>query len=135
MDQKIELSLVREQNRLSVLPTYIGARGMMIFENYVYSHAEHFAATYTGGYWEMYALSNGGFFMSPSEIGVWNVQVPSNGFEGTMSSQAFGIVCCLFALSHLAALLGDENYSRRFHQLRDFALDHPEVALILGAID
>jgi len=135
MDQKIEVSLVRDQNRILVLPTYIGVRGMMMFENYVYSHAEHFAAAYKGGYWEMYELSNGGFFMSPSESGIWRVFVASNCFEGEMSSQAFGIVCCLFTLSHLAARLGEENYSKRFHQLRDFALDHPEAQLILGAID
>ena len=131
----IEATLVQERKRLAILPKYVGARGMLLFESYVYGYAGKFAKRYDGAFWNMWELSNGGFYMSPAEDCQWSIEVPSNGFVGSVSSQGLGIVACLFALSHLGSLFGDDHYYERFHQLRDFACEHKDRAQILGAID
>jgi hypothetical protein len=131
----IEAMLVHESKRLAILPKYVGARGMMLFEEYVYGYAGKFAKSYNGGFWNMWELSNGGFYMSPEEDCHWHIEVLSNGFVSSLSSQGLGIVACLFALSHMGNLNGEEHYFKRFHQLRDFACEHKDRAQILGAID
>ena len=56
---------------------------------------------------------------------------------GTLSADALGIVCCLYAYTHLS-FQGDFDFGRtcakHYHLLRHFMMDHDEVAAILGAI-
>jgi hypothetical protein len=54
-----------------------------------------------------------------------------------MSSEAYGLVCCAFAYSHLAFGKGRvaEVCAQQYHGLREYALDHPEAGLILAACD
>lgn len=60
-----------------------------------------------------------------------------NGFEGELSAEAFGIVCCLYAYSHLS--FGDgafaETCAEHYHLLREWMLEHAETGVILQAID
>lgn len=59
-----------------------------------------------------------------------------NGYSGTVSGDAAGIIATLYALSHLAFRFeAVAVLSERFHQLREFALAHREAAAILAAID
>ena len=125
---------VEDSRRLKMLPGYFGAR-MVRFENAVYGFMREFAEDYRGGLWHFYELSNGGFYMAP-EADSFRIVVESNGYEGLMSADAAGITVCLFAYSHLsfqdpgAGLLG-----HHFYRLREFAVDHPEAAQIVAAID
>ena len=52
-------------------------------------------------------------------------------------ADALGITTCLYAYSHLS--FSDGRFARvcacHYHRLREFMLEHPEVAAILGATD
>lgn len=64
-----------------------------------------------------------------------NVRVATNGSETEMSADAAGITACLFAFSHLSFHIEHESIAGHFHQLREFALEHPEASTIVDAID
>jgi hypothetical protein len=95
------------------------------------------ATEYKGGYWEFYKLSNGGFYMAPDSEKPFSVSC-QNYYTGTLSGDALGIVACLYAYSHLSFSRNEKigrMYARHYHLLREYMLEHPEVAEILGAID
>ena len=119
---------------MQVLPRRFG-RNMLIVEQAIYTFMRKLSSQYTGGYWNYLELSNGGFYMAPAHDEPMDVFVETNGFKGQMSADAAGITACLFALSHLSFQIQHESIARHFHQLRDFALDHAEASMILGAID
>jgi hypothetical protein len=91
---------------------------------------------YTGGYWDFFTLSNGGFYMSPSSDRVFRVAC-DNMFEGDLSADALGITTCLYTYSHLSVSNG--RFARvsacRYHRLREYMFEHPEALVILGATD
>jgi len=65
----------------------------------------------------------------------FEIQAP-NGHSGTVSGDAAGIIATLYALSQLAFRFEEATVlSDRFHQLREFALDHREAVAIFEAID
>ena len=106
-------------------------------EPLVYTITDNIAEEYNGGFWEFYALSNGGFYMAPHSDTPFNVNC-ENGFEGQLSGDALGITVCLYAYSHLSfsGKSGfDETCAQQYHCLRDYMLEHPEAGAILGAID
>ena len=126
-------TLVSQAERLAFLPRHFG-RQMMTFETAVYAQMQVLSVDYTGGYWEFDDLTNGGCFMAPRGLPL-RVVAP-NGFDETMDAQAAGIVATLYALSLLSfKYQAVETFATRFHQLRDFALDHPHAPAILQAID
>lgn len=131
---KIDAREVPSDERLQILPRHFG-RHMLSIEYAVYTFMRKLANQYTGGYWNYLELSNGGFYMAPAHDTPFNICVESNGFEGPMSADAAGITACLFALSHLSFQIEHESIAEHYHQLRDFALDHAEAAVILAAID
>ena len=94
------------------------------------------AEDYSGGYWDFYTLSNGGFVMAPSTDHVFHVTC-DNMFEGDLSADALGIVATLYAYSHLS--FSDGRFARvcacHYHRLREYLFEHPEVRAILGATD
>ncbi len=108
----------------------------MRLEPTVFNIAGNLSAEYDGGYWEFYKLSNGGFYMAPASEEQFSVS-SENGYEGSMSGDALGLVVCLFAFSLLS--FGDgafaEICAQQYHLLREFALDHAEVGSIMQAID
>ena len=131
---RIEAYRVNEHARIGTLPRHFG-RHMLIVENRIYSFLRQFSTDYTGGYWNFYELSNGGFYMAP-ELETVRLVIASNGYEDQMSGDAAGITVCLFAFSHLSFEYPQlETFARHFHRLRDFAADHAEAQKIFGAID
>ena len=125
--------LIPEDERSQVLPRHFG-KHMMRFEGAVYRFAEELCTQYRGGLWNFYEIEGGGFYMAPEGPAV-QVRVDSNGFEGEMSADAFGITVCLFALSHLSFHVEAETLATHFHLLREWAMEHPEVRPIFSAID
>ena len=106
-------------------------------EPLIYAFASKLSCDYRGGHWEMYALCNGGFYMAPDDDRDFNVRC-ENGYEGTMSADAFGITCCLYAFSHLSFTANGEIakvFASSYHVLREFAMNHAEVAAIVAATD
>lgn len=130
---QVEAWPVPEDARIGTLPRHFGPH-MLTVESRIYDFLAQFCRSYTGGLWRFFELSNGGFYMSPPEEG-YELRIESNGFEGRMSADAAGITVCLFAFSHLSFEFTTDVFSRHFHLLRDYALDHPEAGLIFAAID
>ena len=132
---RIVATRVPGTKRIEFLPRLFG-RQMLLVEQNVYAHLSRLSADYQGGFWDFIDLSNGGGYLAPSNSRGYRIVVEGNGFCGTLDADCAGIVATLFALSHLSmhypsvARLAD-----RFHQLRDFACEHPDGNLIFAAID
>jgi len=127
---------VPNHKRIQHTAALFGTNFPLHLEPFVYAITDNIAEEYNGGYWEFYELSNGGFYMAPHSDSVFNVSC-ENGFEGQLSADAFGIVACLYAYSHLSFGSGAfaETCAQQYHWLRDYMLEHPEAEAILGAID
>ena len=98
--------------------------------------ASRLSEDYCVGYWLLYTLGNGGFYMAPDSEGRFQVVSP-NGWEGFMSADAFGCTVCLFAYSNLSFGSGQfaETCAEQYHMLRQYMLDHAEVVAVLAATD
>lgn len=133
----ITCTVVPEHKRVSHTASLFGAAFTLYVEPSVYVFADRLSPEYTGGYWQFYSLGNGGFFMAPETEKPLHVSC-ENEFEGPMSGNAFGVTICLYVYSHLSfsdkARLA-ETCSGHFHLLRDYALEHPESAAIMAAVD
>ena len=129
----VEAYPVPENARMGTLPRHFGVH-MLTVEGRIYDFLSQFCSAYDGGVWRFFELSNGGFYMCPPE-GTYELRVDGNGFKGRMSADAAGITVCLFTFSHMSFGYATDIFSRHFYQLRDFAQDHPEAALIFAAID
>ena len=133
----IERILLTESERIQYPAQLFGTYFPFHVEPTIYHFASSLSADYTGGYWELIKLSNGGFYMYPASDTAFRVAT-DNYFQGTLSPEAFGITACLYAFSHLsfsdnpalAELCGEQ-----FHLLREYALVHPEAGAIMAAID
>lgn len=133
----ITRKLVNNNQRINHAADIFGIHFPMRLEPFIYAITDKLAHEYNGGYWEFYALSNGGFYMAPGSYLPFNVSC-ENGFEGKLSADALGITVCLYAYSHLS--FGDsstftEICSQQYHWLREYMLDHAEAGDILQAVD
>lgn len=133
-DAAIVASTVSSHQRSAFLPSHLG-RHMIIGEALVFGWLDRLCIDYNGGLWDFYSLSNGGFYMAPINENPFTIDVPTNGFSGEMSADAAGIVASLFALCDLANRAGEDKIINQYHWLRDFAIEHAESRLIMGAID
>ena len=128
--------LVPEDRRLSITERFFGIHFPLRLEPIIYGITDRMAQEYSGGYWEFFQTSNGGFYMAPSSDDVFHVTC-DNMFEGTLSADALGIVVCLYAYSHLS--FSDGRFGRvcscHYHRLREYMFEHPEVKSILQATD
>jgi hypothetical protein len=131
---KIQLN---ETERLNYTATHFGDNFPFRIEPAVFNMARNLSSDYTGGYWQFYDLSNGGFFMAPNNDTPFHVSC-MNGYEGDLSADAFGITVCLYTYSNLSFSDSpglSDVCAEQFHLLREYALDHPEVKSIFAAID
>jgi hypothetical protein len=121
---------------MAITEKLFGVHFSLRLEPVIYGITERMAADYHGGYWELWTLSNGGFYMAPSGDRRNHV-ICQNQFEGDLSADALGITSCLYAYSHLSFTDGGiaREYARHYHRLREFMAVHPEVGAILGATD
>jgi len=128
--------LVPEHQRINLIADLIGAYFPLQLEPAIFSFASQLSEDYSGGYWNFYTLSNGGFYMAPDSTGRFQV-VSLNGHECMMSADALGITSCLFAYSHLSFGQGDfsETCAEHYHLLREYAFTHAEAGNIFRAID
>jgi hypothetical protein len=128
--------LVPEDQRMSITERLFGLHFPMQVEPVVYGITDRMAEDYSGGYWDMYTLSNGGWYMAPSDERIFHVAC-DNMFEGDLSADALGITACLYAYSHLS--FSNTRFARvsacHYHRLREYMFEHPEVKQILGATD
>lgn len=128
--------LLNNTERINLPAKIFGAHFPFRVEPMVYNMADNLSHQYTGGYWHMHALENGGFYMAP-QGDTFEVSC-QNGFEDTLSGDAFGITVCLYAYSELS--FSDipelaEICAEQYHLLREYIFEHEEAKAILGAID
>lgn len=135
LEPKIIATLVPEDQRLSVLPDFFGFAQMLRAEALTFAYMTKLSVDYTGGYWHYYKLDNGGFYMAPAIDTPMRVEWWGNGYRGTMSADAAGIVATLFMIGHLAGELQTDAIAALYHALLDFGTEHAEQASILSAID
>jgi hypothetical protein len=128
--------LVPEDRRMAIAERLFGIHFPLQMEPVIYGITERMAEDYTGGYWDFYTLSNGGFYMAPSGDDVFHVTC-DNMFDGDLSADALGITACLYAYSHLS--FSDGRFARvsacHYHRLREYMFEHLEVKEILSATD
>ena len=134
VEDTVVATLVSDRERLNTLPRFFGTK-LVLFEQLVYRWADALCPTYTGGFWDYYTLSNGGFYMALRSFEPMRVAVDGNGYDGTLSADAAGIVCVLFALGELCAQTRRDDFAELYHHLRDFAATHVEARQIYRAID
>jgi hypothetical protein len=106
-------------------------------EPFIFDMAGSLSRDYLGGYWDMYKLDNGGFYMTPDSGTPFQVSC-MNGYDGTLSSDAFGLTICLYAYSNLSFSGNPEladTCTKQYHLLQEYMFEHPEVRRILAAID
>ena len=128
-------TLVPESARLQFLPRHFDFYGI-VFERQLYAQMRDLCEDYTGGLWNFFELGNGGCYLAPSRQQGYRLIVNGNGFDGTVDAETAGIIATLFALSHLSFRFPSvEAFAERFHQLRDFASEHPKRRQIFAAID
>jgi hypothetical protein len=134
---RVTRTLVPDDQRLAVIEETFGAHFPLMIEPVAYGITERMAEAYSGGYWQMYALDNGGFYMAPEGNSVYQVSC-ENCFSGELSADALGVTACLYAYSH-CSFSRNEAFGRicaqHYHWLRAYMYDHTEVAAMLGAID
>ncbi len=130
----ITATRVPDFRRLNVLPRYFG-RHMMAVETAIFDVLGEMCEAYQGGHWEFYELSNGAFFMAPSGSGSYRLSCAGNYFQGELSAEATGIVASLIGINRALWTFRTEQLNDRFYGLREFAIDHPEAAQIMAAID
>lgn len=130
----IEAEQVGQGARLFVLPKHFGAHLMLTVERAVYDALKELAPEHDAAYWHYYELSNGGFYIAPAAESV-RVRVRESDFDEVLSSDAAGILACLFAYGRMSSVYASEALADHFYWLRDFAQEHPEGGKILSAID
>ncbi len=123
-----------ENERLHFLPRFVG-KHFLQYELSVYAHTDTFSKDYSGGFWDYYTLSNGGFYMALSQAEYLYVECLSNYFEDKMSADATSIGVNLFVLNDFAWTLNSEKFSTLYSHLREYAEEHPEAGKILAFID
>nr|WP_315491061.1 antirestriction protein [uncultured Rhodoferax sp.] len=132
----ITRKVVPESERMAFVARLLGNQYVLQFEPTVFRFAEQLSSQYSGGYWQFYTISNGAFYMALQSD--TNVAVScENGFQGSISTDAFGIAACLYAYCHLSFGAGPlaETCASQYHLLREYMFEHAEARAILAAID
>ncbi|MFO9250761.1 antirestriction protein [Legionella pneumophila serogroup 8] len=134
MATTIQAVAVNDNQRLFFLSKYFGNK-MMIAENGIFNALGKLCSGYTGGFWNYYELSNGGFYMAPCLDEKLELFVESNGYKGVLSADAAGIVACLYVINQFCWKYKSEKMINHYYLLRDFAAEHTETSEIYAAID
>ena len=140
----ITATLVPEDERMNELPSRglhalnLGSPIPLGLDMQVFSVMDRLSASYSGGVWDYWRLSNGGFFMSPRREDSMTIRVDGNFFEGEVSPQAAGIIATLFGLNW--AMPRNQGKAldtmvKHFDLLRDYAFTHEEADAIFAALD
>ncbi|MFZ4859907.1 MAG: antirestriction protein [Desulfuromonadaceae bacterium] len=126
---------LNEDERINYHAYHFGDNFPFKIEPFIFDMSRNLSGDYTGGCWNMYELTNGGFYMAPDSETPFKVTC-MNGYEGTLSADGFGIAVCLYAYSTLSFSedLADVC-AEQYHLLQECMFEHPEVKSILAAID
>lgn len=142
MTQEITRISVPTERRLTFFPDLFTPQFFVIGEGRLYDNANHMSKDYNGGLWDFAQLSNDTGFAFPYGPEEFNIFVPGNGFEATVSAETYGIICTLFALSQTCTIAfnlkiraASEVLAERYHALRDYVYQRDDHRAISAAID
>jgi hypothetical protein len=131
-------TLVPDEQRVGFWPLHFGnIPQWIILEPTAFAWMDRFCASYSGGIWQFYTLSNGGAFMAPEAESdkLWLLFNTLNGNGGELSARAAGIAVCLMTYSHHAMRTECDAMTEHYYRLRDYALSHAECSAIMHIID
>ena len=132
----ITRELVPDNQRIAVVDKLFGMRYVLELEPAVFGITERMAESYSGGFWNFFLLSNGGFYLALAGEDTYHVTC-DNYFEGDLSADALGITATLWSYSHLSFTAGSfaHCYADHYYRLREFIFEHRESREITQAID
>lgn len=111
-----------------------GGYNAMVFP-FVLDNAIRSSRDYEPAFWRHYPLNNGGAFFAPdmtqSHI---TLNIYRSEFYDTVTCEAAGIICTLFAYYQLACNTRDLFFLDHYDRLMAFARGHREASKILAAI-
>jgi len=130
----VQAVLVPQAQRLAFLPDHFG-RLYMAAEQGVYRTMRQLCADYDGGYWDFYALSNGGALLVPTCATAFTLTCEGNGYSGRLPAFATGIGVCAMAYSRLSFRRDGVLFAEQNYRLRDLLLQQAEAAQLLALLD
>ncbi|MBA5687212.1 antirestriction protein [Rugamonas apoptosis] len=122
-----------EQERMLCLPRVGGAR-FPLLEPTVYGVMGEICASYDGGYWDFYTLSNGGFYMAPASEQVFHLCC-DNYFERDVSADTAGLIATAYAYSELSFDAHGAPFARAYERLTAYIRQRADAASIYAALD
>lgn len=108
---------------------------LALFACRLFDKAAALCSEYRGDFWEARLAPDGAAYAVPTLNDAWPVCVYGNHFEGEMDADAFGLTVTLFTLCDVANLTERDEHIQAYYDLRAYAANHPDAALILAAID
>lgn len=98
----VEKTLVAETDKINAIPAFLHPYFIEIEArtcDFLRTHSDE----YTGGSWNYYTLSNGGFFMAPCSHKFYTVSIPANYFDAKVDAEAAGLISFLYAVNVVLA--------------------------------
>ncbi|MFR8578883.1 antirestriction protein [Bilophila wadsworthia] len=133
--EAITATKVTDEDRLNFWLRHVGAEEKKLaFVRYAFCWMQRLCPHYDGGFWELYDLSNGGFYMAPTDEKRMWLTWPGNYVDVEMSANAAGIVATLYALNGFAEQVSPV-FREKHRQLYDYIESHPEAQAIYAAIE
>lgn len=133
----VTFKIVGNSARNNFLYNKVG-NALIAVENAVFNTASSICEDYDSGFWEFAELTNGGFFMYPTSETPFSCNA-ENFAEETVSAEAFGIVCTLYALSHVSFKWKASSVAERiveaYHSLLEYSRTREDHAQIAALID
>lgn len=133
---------VSPQHREAALATYSGRDSIRLMSTMLHLMSTLCRTEVIDG-WHLYELTNGGFYMAPSDNSrEWEIAYENlwdgDTFSAMLSADAAGIAVCLFAYLRLLDTTRDaqsERYSNLFSRLFSYACQHTESLTIKQALN
>ena len=88
--EAIVATLIDKEREVDFLVRQLGP-DWLPFEHGVCQLLMQACRTYSWGLWDIYTLSNGGFYMAPTYTGCMRIQCYNKGFVGMLSPDAAGM--------------------------------------------
>ena len=129
-------TVVPDDRRDKFLSDLFGLLHLIICENTVFHFMEKLSPQdYGGGFWNFYERDGKPLYLAPVSDTPFRVAWDGNGYSGTVSADAAGIIATLFTLSHLSFQFESDRFAHAYARLHAYASEHPEAAEIFQAID
>jgi len=140
LNSMINKIAVAESERDNAIP-HVLQRYLLPIEAHSQNYLRQVSGDYTGGQWNFYKLSNGGFFMAPSDRQMYTITVPDNYFHKTVDAEAAGLIAFLSGINRVLAQQAgsvsgpDADLHRMYYLIMEYAVSHTkfkrEIALAI----